>query len=178
MESESLQPHLDEAQKALRVALDQACDVDLGQVDTGELIRIEETLALASKAAKQAVSVRLRMRKRREDGDAGPGKPAPSAEAASEISQRVFDDVSGKRWRVFAVHPSTPTAERAALPESFRQGWLSFEATDEMRRIAPIPPKWEDLPIEELRLLCYRANSAPKRINALGAQVRENRGQG
>jgi hypothetical protein len=179
VESESLQPHLDEAQRALKLALDQACDVDLGQVDTGELIRIEETLALASKAAKQAVSVRLRMRRGRDEerGLREQTIPEPSAESASGITQRVFDDIRGKRWRVFAVHPSTPTAERAALPESFRQGWLSFEASDEMRRVAPIPPKWEELPIEELRMLCHRADSAPKRINALGsAQSKEKRG--
>jgi hypothetical protein len=36
------------------------------QVNTGELIKIEETLAIAAAAAKEAVSVRRRMRKDRE----------------------------------------------------------------------------------------------------------------
>jgi hypothetical protein len=43
------QAALKQAQKAFETALDEACGVDLKQVDTGELIRIEETLALASR---------------------------------------------------------------------------------------------------------------------------------
>ncbi|MGH7637811.1 MAG: hypothetical protein ACREOK_09165 [Gemmatimonadaceae bacterium] len=55
MEMEPLQPALDKAQKALEVALEEACGLDLSKVDTGELIRIEETLVSAHRAAKDAV---------------------------------------------------------------------------------------------------------------------------
>ena len=168
MESESLQPHLDRAQEALQGALDEACDVDLRDVDTGELIRIEEALTVASSAAKEAVSVRLKMRKQRERGVANAAKRA-AIEPSGPITQRVFDDIKGKRWRVFAVHPSAATTERASLPEAYRQGWLTFEAHDEMRRVVPIPERWEELSIDDLRMKCRNAASMPKRLNALEA---------
>lgn len=159
MESGSLQPALDEAQKALQTALDQACDVDLSEVDTGELIRIEETLSHASKAAKDAVSLRLKRRARL--GAKPEIEPEP-------ITHRVFDDIRGKRWHTFAVHSSEATVERAGLPEAFRQGWLVFESNDEVRRVAPIPTKWEELSIDELRQICFSAAAAPRRIAVRG----------
>jgi len=169
MESESLQPQIQEAQKALAIALDEACAVSPEEVDTGELIRIEESLALAIKAAKQAVSLRLRRRNQRAaegGGNQARSGQSQSAPAASPVvTHRIFDDIRGKRWQVFAVHPSAATTERVALPESFRQGWLSFKSDDEMRRVAPIPDKWEELSIDDLRLLCHRAGAAPKRAN-------------
>ena len=164
METESLQPALDQAQKALRTALDEACTVDLSKVDTGELIRIEETLANASKAAKDAVSLRLKRRARR--------AAQPQAEP-EPITHRVFDDIRGKRWHTFAVHGSEATVERAGLPDAFRHGWLVFESTDEVRRVAPIPARWEELTIEDLRQLCYSAAASPRRIGVRGSP-REN----
>ena len=164
METGSLQPALDEAQKALKLALDEACSVDLSEVDTGELIRIEETLANASQAAKDAVSLRLKRRARR--GAKPQVEPEP-------ITHRVFDDIRGKRWHTFAVQSSEATVERAGLPEAFRQGWLVFESSDEVRRVAPIPEKWAELSIDELRQLCFSAAGAPRRIGVRGT-LREN----
>lgn len=163
MESESLQPQLELAQQTLEKALTEACGVDLREVDTGELIRIEETLSTASQAAKDAVSVRLKLRSRRKARLQH--SPSAPADVAPAITQRVFEDIRGKRWYVYAIRPSVPTPERVALPESFRRGWLSFESADEMRRIAPIPEGWEELPTDDLRQLCYRAASTPKRIH-------------
>jgi hypothetical protein len=162
MESESLQPQLDAAQRSLEKALSEACRVNLQEVDTGELIRIEETLAAASRAAKDAVSVRLKLRTRRkrEPRDTG------GETVAHRATQRIFDDIRGKRWHVYAVHPSAATAERVALPEGYRDGWLTFESAEEMRRVAPIPEGWEELPIDDLRQLCHKAPSTPKRASA------------
>jgi hypothetical protein len=161
MESEQLRPQLVQAQKALQLALDEACSHDLDEVDTGELIRIEETLVLASKAAKEAVSVRLKLRSQR--GHAKTPKVQASADVAP-ITHRVFDDIRGKRWHVFAVHASTATFEHARLPEAYRKGWLLFEAGDELRRVAPIPERWQELSIDDLRLLVYQAASVPRRM--------------
>src|SRR5687768_5118195 len=104
MESEQLHPQLVEAQNALQGALDEACDVDLTEADTGEMIRIEEALALASKAAKEVVSVRLR-RRGGEGGIGGGGGPATkrsptqgdtAEEEPAAITHRVFDDIRGR----------------------------------------------------------------------------------
>lgn len=62
MNRDSLEPKLAEAQQTLDRALEEACGVDVRKVNTGEMIRIEETLAIAAAAAKEVVSVRLRRR--------------------------------------------------------------------------------------------------------------------
>jgi hypothetical protein len=183
MESEQLQPQLVEAQNALQGALDEACDADLTEADTGELIRIEEALSVASKAAKEVVSVRLRRRGREGGGvggvggggGGGGGGPATkrsstqgdTAEAEpAAITHRVFDDIRGRRWHAFAVRASDEMTERAGLPESFRQGWLVFESGDELRRVAPIPENWEEFSTEELRLRCHNAVGARRRTRS------------
>lgn len=183
MEHEPLRPQFVQAQKTLQMALDEACAVDLDEADTGELIRVEETLALASKAAKQAVSVRLRLRSQREGGGdkkqrktprrASAAVPAAPADVVPPITHRVFDDLQGKRWHAFAVHATGETVDRARLPEAFRQGWLLFESGDELRRVAPIPERWEELSIDDLRLLCYKAASAPRRTGSRAPEKRE-----
>ncbi len=66
---EQLQPELRRVQERLEETLAQVCDGrPADQVDTGELIRIEETLALAADTAKKAVSLRRRLRADREEG--------------------------------------------------------------------------------------------------------------
>lgn len=167
MEMEPLQPALDKAQKALEVALEEACGIDLSKVDTGELIRIEETLVSAHKAAKDAVSLRLRRRSQR-GGSGGSPHSGAVVEEPPAITHRVFDDIRGKRWHAFAVHSSEATIERAGLPDAFKHGWLVFESKDEVRRVAPIPSKWEDLTIDDLRQLCYSAAASPRRIAVRG----------
>ena len=62
MHRDSLEPKLNEAQEALDRALEEACGVDVKKANTGEMIRIEESLAIAAAAAKEVVSVRLRRR--------------------------------------------------------------------------------------------------------------------
>jgi hypothetical protein len=171
-DSDSLQPKLDEAHRKLETALDEACADDVLEADTGELIRIEETLATASKAAKEAVSIRLRRRQERSQSTGeGTTEPAPDAAAAPvaegaavDSPHRVFEDIRGIRWHAFAVYPST---ERSALPEPYRAGWLAFESEKEMRRVAPIPSKWRELSVDALRELCLKAEVAPKRVNSI-----------
>jgi hypothetical protein len=167
---EMLQPQLLQAQQVLAKALDEACASDLDEIDTGELIRIEEALATASKAAKQAVSIRL-VRRNQRRGKLG--KQGASAEAQGEsaapapvvATQRVFEDFKGQRWHVFAVYPSEATSERAALPVAYRDGWLAFKSDNEMRRVAPVLANWLEISIDELRELCHKAEVAPKRAH-------------
>lgn len=62
-----LRPQLDKIEDKIEQSLDQVCSSpSVKQIDTGELIKIEETLAIAAEAAKEAVSLRRRMRRDRE----------------------------------------------------------------------------------------------------------------
>jgi len=40
------------------------------------------------------------------------------------------------------------------------QGWLTFDAGTERRRLAPVPPAWEGLGDDELAALCHAATPA------------------
>lgn len=58
-----LHPTLASTEVQLESALDEVCvDTDIQKRDTGELIRMEESLAVASDAAKKAISLRKRIR--------------------------------------------------------------------------------------------------------------------
>lgn len=60
---EPLRPRLKEVEKELDQNIDAVCrSPRVEKVDTGELIRIEETLSIAASAAKQAVSLRRKLR--------------------------------------------------------------------------------------------------------------------
>lgn len=168
MGSEPLHPELDEPQKALVTALEEACAADLSRLDTGDLIRIGETLEVASEAAKEALASRLRHDSQPERTSRTPASPEAqtATDDSAAIPHRLFDDIRGKRWHAFAVRSPTGTSGRAGLPESFQNGWLVFDSADEVRRVAPIPEGWVDLPLDKLRLLCQKAASAPKRTSS------------
>lgn len=64
---EILQPQLRELETRLSAALADVCELPPpGKLNTGELIRVEETLAVATEAAKGAVSLRRKLRTDRE----------------------------------------------------------------------------------------------------------------
>jgi hypothetical protein len=152
-EQRDLQPGLTRATETLRSALTEACSVNVDRIDTGELIRVEEVLAIAGEAAKEAISVRRSAR-----------APQRASSAASEgSSSRSLTDRAGRQWTVFAVHPSAPRGH-SVLREGYADGWLSFDAGDETRRVAPIPPGWEQLSDSALLDLCGAAEpSRPRR---------------
>jgi hypothetical protein len=168
-QNEFLRPRLEQAQETLRESLAEACGEEIYSADTGQLIRIEEMLAIADEAAKEAISIRRRLR-----GDEERERPAPSDDlprSATVIesddgvpveAHRLFEDASGTRWDAFAIHPSA-SAGRVRLPEPYRTGWLAFDSMDEKRRLSPIPDGWLSMPEEALRSLCERAEIVPRR---------------
>lgn len=147
-DDDALQPQLERATGTLKTALETACGSDIDDADTGELIRIEEVLAIANEAAKEAVSVRRRLRDDVKRGRAG---------------RREVEDAKGIRWLIFAVFPSSPFG-RTTLSERFRGGWLSFDCGMETRRLAPIPDGWDGLSDADLMRLCATAEIAPRRV--------------
>lgn len=156
-ELDVLRPQLVRAERSLKRALEEVCHANVTAANTGELIRIEEVLAIANEAAKEAVSVRRKLRQgtaaeydeRRDDSGLG--------------AQREFEDVRGVRWIVFAVYPSSARVARSGLRAQFQEGWLAFDSGVETRRLAPIPADWFDLTDDLLEDACQRAEVAPKR---------------
>jgi hypothetical protein len=77
-EPETLRPQLRELETKLSTALDVVCELPRPpKLNTGELIRVEETLALATEAAKEAVSLRRKLRadRDRKVRDGPPSRP-------------------------------------------------------------------------------------------------------
>jgi len=163
-----LADELHEAQDTLQTTLSEACGTDPARADTGELIRIEEMLAIASDAAKRAISIRRR-RKSRVDP---PVQPAAGDTPAA--GQRTFE-LSGVRWSVWAVHPNTRSGAKQHLLGSYQQGWLAFECAQSKKRLSPIPEGWETLEDGELALLCTSAKDVARR-SGRGRTSREEPG--
>ena len=67
-EGRSLRPQLHRLEDKITEAIDEVCDAPaVSELNTGELIRIEESLAIAADAAKEAVSLRRRLRRDSDD---------------------------------------------------------------------------------------------------------------
>jgi hypothetical protein len=169
-QSDPLRPDFREAAETLEQALTEACaSTSAQEADTGELIRVEEMLALASDAARRAISIR---RKARHDAEASVVDPATGGESPADQSSpgthRLFDDARGVRWDVWAVYPESRPSQLSALPASFQTGWLVFESATEKRRLSPIPTDWLTLPLGELERLCTQASAAQRRTRLPG----------
>jgi hypothetical protein len=65
---------------------------------------------------------------------------------------RDFVDSAGVHWQVWSTVPAM-----GGVAGGFRQGWLTFTAGAERRRLAPIPPSWERATEAELRAYFDRA---------------------
>lgn len=78
------------------------------------------------------------------------------------MAVRDFIDGAGTRWRVWETRP----AARAAAAPGYETGWLTFESGSMLRRLAPIPGGWEQLPDAELERLCRRATEGRRRRTA------------
>jgi hypothetical protein len=186
-ESESLRPVLRQVEAELEDKIEEVCDTDQRNPETtGELIRLEEALSDAAKAAKQAVSLRRRLREDGNQGaerggvaeadaeevapppaDASKGAPAPRPDSGESGSVRQLTDRQGRAWRIWAVLPETMkrfTGVETLMGE-YRLGWLAFESVDgELRkRLTNYPDDWQSLPAPELEALLERAESATRR---------------
>ena len=155
-ESHPVDAQLEQATASLKASLDEACSADVQRLDTGESVRIEEVLAIASGAAKEVAS----LRRTRKQGK----RPRTSAPTAAPVdTDRKFDDERGARWDAFAVLPTTDASSHARLPEQFQHGWLCFESATEKRRLGPIPEQWQFATDDELRRYRDAAQPVPQR---------------
>jgi hypothetical protein len=104
---------------------------------------------------------------------------------AVDMSYRRFTDSEGRAWEAWEVHPLaverrmnttrsdvSPDAERRAggefrlvIPRALRDGWLTFQASTQTVRLAPIPSGWAHLSDEELSVLVAQANTKPELVS-------------
>jgi hypothetical protein len=163
---------LQEAEETLEAALTEACAAEpAGQAGTGELIRLDEMLEVASEAAKRAISLRRRRRADRDTKTTRTGRAdMADAEAAASpgATHRAFTDVRGVTWDVYAVYPEARLSPHSQLKGTFPQGWLCFDAGAEKRRLSPIPENWQAQSDDELERLGERAEVAGRRRGSSG----------
>ncbi|MFN2567686.1 MAG: hypothetical protein ABR499_22050, partial [Gemmatimonadaceae bacterium] len=159
-----LLPDLRDAELTLDRALAEACSGNPPRkADTGELIRIEEALQIASDAAKRAISLR---RRRRADKTQRAARWAMGdAEVAASLgaTHRNFTDARGVWWDVFAVYPEVRVSPHLQLKGTFKDGWLCFDSGAEKRRLSPIPDDWRTMSDADLERLAERAEVASSR---------------
>lgn len=75
---------------------------------------------------------------------------------------RELTDESGVRWVVYEVQRAMSSSD-LAVPEPLREGWLCFESDTHKRRIAPVPPRWNEISSEALLHLASEVPAVPKR---------------
>jgi hypothetical protein len=160
-QTDPLVPELREAELTLEQALAEACAAKPAtRADTGELIKVEQVLELASEAAKRAISLRRRRRADRLERATRWAMGDAEAAASAGAAHRAITDARGIWWDVFAVYPEM---RAASLKGTFQQGWLTFDSGTEKRRLSPIPDDWQRLTDAELMQLLSRAEVAKPR---------------
>lgn len=89
------------------------------------------------------------------------------------MPSRTVTDPQGRRWLVWAVHPSVSgfRLTPAGVHPDFVAGWLAFETPDAKRRLAPIPTDWESASEAELLDFLGRATEARRRTPARDALI-------
>ena len=73
-----------------------------------------------------------------------------------------FVDSNGVTWRVWNTIPTT----RTSLSGEFDRGWLTFESSAGLKRLAPVPPNWEAAKPDRLELMCRAAADVPRRTRS------------
>ena len=155
-EPDGLDPVLRQVEAELSHHLQEACEAeasDLREETTGELLKLEESLFAAAKAAEQAVRIRRKMRQQ-------PAGAPPEA-------VREFTDSEGREWRVWAVVPGRMRSKEQAerYLGDYARGWLAFEALDgsARRRLPNHPDDWRALDDVALERLMRGAPEVPAR---------------
>ena len=74
------------------------------------------------------------------------------------MPMREFRDAAGTLWRVWSTVP----ARGMLLSPELEHGWLTFESSEERRRLAPVPADWDRASPKELERLCRRAHQVKR----------------
>jgi hypothetical protein len=163
--SDELTPALTAAEEELIARVEEACALGPeapGEENTGELLRLEEALQSAAKAAEKAIELRTKQRRLRESEDYTCG-------------MREFRDHNGLEWRLWAVKPirrETKPGSLDRLRPEYQKGWLTFERIDgqERRRLPEFPEDWATRSVAELENLLSAATPVPRRPRRGGSE--------
>jgi hypothetical protein len=170
---ESVEPALRRAEADLARRLAEACeDIDrknLGEESMDELLRLEEDLLAAARAAEEAVRLRRQLGERSAAPRSSEAstEPAPAPDEEMTVYRvREFTDDDGRQWRVWQVRPrSAGRANAERYLGQYVKGWLAFEALggDLRKRLPGFPEEWLGMRNEELEELRRRALDVPQR---------------
>jgi hypothetical protein len=136
-----------------------------------ELLRLEEDLLAAARAAEQAVRLRRQLGERpagphgSDDSTTPAPEPAPDQDAIA-YRVREFNDHERGQWRVWQVRPrSGGRANAERYLGQYAKGWLAFELIggDLRRRLPNFPEDWLYMTDEELERMRQRGVEVPQR---------------
>ena len=168
-EDDQIEPALEKAQAELAKHLDEACETDPDDVPHGsvdELLRLEEELLAAARAADETVRLRLRLQQQRGAGTdrsdvtgPTPSVAPPPVESGGRV--REFRDSQGVAWRVWEVRPGLgrTLSDLKRYLGDYVDGWLAFGCLDNdlRKRLPTYPANWLELSDQELEGLLNRA---------------------
>ena len=180
VESSELDPQradLRQAAETLEQALTEACASRPAHEENRGADRVEEMLALASDAARRAISIRRKARHRREpDLEQLPAQSRARSRVRRSLRHRSADidypppirRRTGGDW-TSGRSTRKATITLSALRGPFRPaGWV--RELHREARLSPIPSGWMTLPLTELRQLCEQASTVPHRVRGKRAQ--------
>jgi hypothetical protein len=178
-DAHEVRPALRKAEAELAHHLEEACDdpESIDERSTDELLRLEEELLAAARAADK--TIRLRQQLGAGGEQAAPRGSAPEETEPPPVSApaepggprvREFRTASGSEWRVWEVRPGAGgrPSKAALYPADYASGWLAFELLEGegRKRLPNFTPEWSDAADADLERLLERAVDVPKRKRA------------
>lgn len=173
-----VRPALRRAEAELARHLEEACEdhENIGDESTEELLRLEEELLAAARAADEAVRLRRKLGEgtsasptapdgQQPPADRAPGGPPAETsltELPAAIRVREFRTAAGIEWRVWEVRPGAGGRARkpGLYPAEYAEGWLAFERLqggEGRKRLPKFGPDWCNVSDADLEALLEQA---------------------
>jgi hypothetical protein len=92
----------------------------------------------------------------------------PAAAERRRVDRRAATASGGEEFKGFADRRRTPERRKGPfrrnveVASEYSNGWLCFESEGEKRRLAPVPPGWEEAGPDRLSMLCQAAKRVVK----------------
>lgn len=76
----------------------------------------------------------------------------------AKLELRSFHDELDQPWEVRAIRPAGTDRRAPVVAEDLANGWLLFTLGLERRRLAPLPPGWQNADESQLKRWCADAS--------------------